>query len=121
MTNLPLNDFGCTLKAYRREVLDEVRLYGEMHRFVPVFASAAGASITELVVNHRARIYGKSKYGLWRTFKVVLDLITVKFLLSYRTTPMYLFGGFGVAQGIPCASQSTYQGIPLPDHESTAF
>ena len=75
--------------------MDEVRLYGEMHRFVPVFASAAGASITELVVNHRARIYGKSKYGLWRTFKVILDLITVKFLMSYRTTPMYLFGGFG--------------------------
>ena len=95
VTGVHLHDYGCTLKAYRREVVDEVRLYGEMHRFVPVFASAAGAAITELVVNHRARIYGKSKYGLWRTFKVILDLITVKFLMSYRTTPMYLFGGFG--------------------------
>lgn len=95
VTDVRLHDYGCTLKAYRREVLDEVRLYGEMHRFVPVFASAAGASITEVVVNHRARVHGQSKYGLWRTFKVVLDLITVKFLMSYRTTPMYLFGGFG--------------------------
>jgi glycosyltransferase involved in cell wall biosynthesis len=96
VTGVHLHDYGCTLKAYRREVIDEIRLYGEMHRFIPVFASAAGANITELVVNHRPRLYGKSKYGLWRTFKVMLDLITVKFLLSYRTTPMYLFGGFGL-------------------------
>ena len=96
VTGVHLHDYGCTLKAYRREVLDEVRLYGEMHRFVPVFAVAAGANVTELAVNHRPRIYGTSKYGLWRTFKVVLDLITVKFLLSYRTTPMYLFGGVGI-------------------------
>jgi glycosyltransferase involved in cell wall biosynthesis len=96
VTGVHLHDYGCTLKAYRREVIDEIRLYGEMHRFIPVFASAAGANITELVVNHRPRLYGQSKYGLWRTFKVVLDLITVKFLLSYRTTPMYLFGGFGL-------------------------
>ncbi len=73
-----------------------MRLYGEMHRFIPVFAAAAGANITEVVVNHRPRLYGQSKYGLWRTFKVILDLITVKFLLDYRTTPMYLFGGFGL-------------------------
>jgi glycosyltransferase involved in cell wall biosynthesis len=97
VTGVHLHDYGCTLKAYRREVLDEVRLYGEMHRFIPVFASLAGAHIGELVVNHRPRIYGKSKYGILRTFKVVLDLITVKFILSYRTTPMYLFGGFGFA------------------------
>jgi glycosyltransferase involved in cell wall biosynthesis len=96
VTGIHLRDYGCTLKAYRREVLDEVRLYGEMHRFIPVFAAAAGANITEVVVNHRPRVYGKSKYGLWRTFKVILDLITVKFLLSYRTTPMYLFGGVGI-------------------------
>jgi glycosyltransferase involved in cell wall biosynthesis len=96
VTGIHLHDYGCTLKAYRREVLDEVRLYGEMHRFIPVFAAAAGANITEVVVNHRPRVYGKSKYGLWRTFKVILDLITVKFLLSYRTTPMYLFGGVGI-------------------------
>jgi glycosyltransferase involved in cell wall biosynthesis len=96
VTGVHLHDYGCTLKAYRREVVDEIRLYGEMHRFIPVFASAAGANIAEMVVNHRPRLYGKSKYGLWRTFKVMLDLITVKFLLSYRTTPMYLFGGFGL-------------------------
>jgi len=96
VTGVRLHDYGCTLKAYRREVLEEVRLYGEMHRFIPVFASAAGARITEVVVNHRPRLRGKSKYGLGRTFKVLLDLITVKFLLSYRTTPMYLFGGVGV-------------------------
>lgn len=96
VTGVHLHDYGCTLKAYRREVIDEIRLYGEMHRFIPVFASATGATITELVVNHRPRLYGRSKYGLWRTFKVILDLITVKFLLSYRTTPMYLFGGFGL-------------------------
>src|SRR5574341_272412 len=95
ITGIRLHDYGCTLKAYRREVLREVRLYGEMHRFIPVFASAAGAEIPEVVVNHRPRLRGQSKYGLMRTFKVVLDLITVKFLLSYRTTPMYLFGGVG--------------------------
>lgn len=96
VTGVHLHDYGCTLKAYRREVLDEVRLYGEMHRFIPVFAAAAGANITEMVVDHHPRLHGKSKYGLGRTFKVILDLITVKFLLSYRTTPMYLFGGFGL-------------------------
>lgn len=96
VTGVHLHDYGCTLKAYRREVMDEVRLYGEMHRFIPVFAAAAGARIKEVEVNHRARLHGKSNYGLMRTFKVVLDLITVKFLLSYRTTPMYLFGGVGV-------------------------
>ncbi len=95
VTGVHLHDYGCTLKVYRRDVLDEVRLYGEMHRFIPVFAAAAGAAITEVEVHHRPRLHGKSNYGLWRTFKVLLDLITVKFLLSYRTTPMYLFGGVG--------------------------
>jgi len=90
-----LHDYGCTLNAYRREVIDEIKLYGEMHRFIPVFAAAAGAQIGETIVNHRPRIHGKAKYGLMRTFKVILDLVTVKFLLSYRTTPMYLFGGIG--------------------------
>ena len=97
ITGVHLHDYGCTLKAYRREVLDNLNLYGEMHRFIPALASLNGARVTEIPVNHRARKYGTSKYGISRTFKVVLDLITVKFLLSYSTKPMRLFGppGFG--------------------------
>lgn len=95
VTGVELHDYGCTLKMYRREVLDHVRLYGEMHRFIPVLAEAAGAHIDEMVVNHRPRIHGKSKYGLWRTLKVVLDLMTVTFLTKYNTRPMYIFGGAG--------------------------
>ena len=95
VTRVQLHDYGCTLKTYRREVLDHVRLYGEMHRFIPVLANAAGARIVERVVNHRPRIHGKSKYGLWRTVKVVLDLMTVTFLTKYNTRPMYIFGGTG--------------------------
>ena len=95
VTGVALHDYGCTLKMYRREVLDHVRLYGEMHRFIPVLAEAAGARIDEMVVNHRARMYGTSKYGLWRTVKVVLDLMTVTFLTKYNTRPMYIFGGAG--------------------------
>jgi glycosyltransferase involved in cell wall biosynthesis len=94
-TGVRLHDYGCTLKMYRREVLDHVRLYGEMHRFIPVLAEAAGAKIDEMVVNHRPRIHGKSKYGLWRTLKVVLDLMTVTFMTKYNTRPMYIFGGMG--------------------------
>jgi glycosyltransferase involved in cell wall biosynthesis len=95
VTGVHIHDYGCTLKTYRREVLDHVRLYGEMHRFIPVLANAAGANIVERVVNHRPRIHGKSKYGLWRTIKVVLDLMTVTFLTKYNTRPMYIFGGVG--------------------------
>jgi glycosyltransferase involved in cell wall biosynthesis len=95
VTGVKLHDYGCTLKTYRREVLDHVRLYGEMHRFIPVLANAAGARIVERPVNHRPRIHGKSKYGLWRTIKVVLDLMTVTFLTKYNTRPMYIFGGMG--------------------------
>jgi len=98
VTGVQLSDFGCTLKAYRREVIQDVKLYGEMHRFIPVFASMVGARITELPVNHRPRTYGKSKYSLSRTSRVALDLITVKLLGSYSTKPMYFFGfaGFGL-------------------------
>ncbi|MBI5958175.1 MAG: glycosyltransferase family 2 protein [Chloroflexi bacterium] len=95
VTGVHLHDYGCTLKTYRREVLDHVRLYGAMHRFIPVLANAAGARIIERPVNHRPRIHGKSKYGLWRTVKVVLDLMTVTFLTKYNTRPMYIFGGTG--------------------------
>jgi glycosyltransferase involved in cell wall biosynthesis len=92
VTGVQLSDFGCTLKAYRREVIEDVKLYGEMHRFIPVYAAAVGARITELPVNHRPRTYGKSKYSLSRTSRVALDLITVKLLGSYSTKPMYFFG-----------------------------
>jgi glycosyltransferase involved in cell wall biosynthesis len=95
ITGVKLHDYGCTLKAYRSEVLQETRLYGEMHRFIPAIASWAGARIAEVVVNHRPRTAGKAKYGLGRTFKVILDLITLKFLGSYSTKPIYIFGGLG--------------------------
>jgi glycosyltransferase involved in cell wall biosynthesis len=95
VTDVHLHDYGCTLKAYRRDVLEGFRLYGEMHRFIPVYASSVGAKITEMPVNHHARKYGKAKYGLERTVKVVLDLFTVKFLVAYSSKPIYLFGGTG--------------------------
>jgi glycosyltransferase involved in cell wall biosynthesis len=96
VTGVHLHDYGCTLKAYRREALEGFRLYGEMHRFIPVFAHSVGAKITELPVRHHPRKFGVAKYGLDRTVKVVLDLFTVKFLLDYSHKPMRLFGGAGV-------------------------
>jgi len=93
---LPLHDYGCTLKAYRREVLEPVRLYGEMHRFIPSYAKWSGARITEQVVRHHPRLEGKSKYGLGRMLKVILDLMTVKFLGDYSTKPLYMFGRWGI-------------------------
>ena len=96
ITGVHLHDYGCTLKAYRREVLDNINLYGEMHRFIPALASLNGARVTEIPVNHRERKYGTSKYGISRTFKVILDLVTVKFLLSYSTKPIQIFGGLGL-------------------------
>ena len=96
VTGVRLHDYGCTLKAYRREVLKGFRLYGEMHRFIPVFAHSIGARITELPVRHHPRKYGEAKYGLDRTLKVILDLFTVKFLVAYSHKPMRLFGGAGM-------------------------
>ena len=93
---VPLHDYGCSLKAYRRESLQDVRLYGEMHRFIPIYASWAGARVTEIPVEHHARTMGKSKYGLSRTLKVVFDLMTIKFMASYQTKPIYVFGSFGM-------------------------
>jgi glycosyltransferase involved in cell wall biosynthesis len=92
-----LHDYGCSLKAYRREFLKEVKLYGEMHRFIPIYASWVGARVTEIPVRHHKRRMGRSKYGLSRTFKVMLDLLTIKFMASYHTKPIYVFGfcGFG--------------------------
>jgi glycosyltransferase involved in cell wall biosynthesis len=93
---VPLHDYGCSLKAYRHESLEDVRLYGEMHRFIPIYASWAGARVTEIPVEHHARTMGKSKYGLSRTLKVVFDLMTIKFMASYHTKPIYVFGMFGM-------------------------
>ena len=100
ITGVPLHDYGCTLKLYRAKYLKPLRLYGEMHRFVPAFAGFLGARVAELPVNHRARLRGKSKYGLSRTFKVALDLLTVKFLDAYLSKPIYVFGGGGVIMGL---------------------
>jgi glycosyltransferase involved in cell wall biosynthesis len=96
-TNVHLHDYGCTLKAYRREVLDGVRLYGEMHRFIPALASWMGVRVTEIPVTHHPRTRGTSKYGISRTVRVILDLMTVKFLLSYSTKPIQIFGLLGLA------------------------
>jgi len=97
VTGVPLHDFGCTLKAYDRKVFEHVRLYGEMHRFIPALASWMGAEVTEVKVNHRPRTTGHSKYGLNRILRVILDLITVKFLLSWATRPIQVFGKMGIA------------------------
>lgn len=96
VTGVYLHDYGCTLKAYRREALEGFRLYGEMHRFIPVFAHSVGARIAEMPVQHHERKFGKANYGLDRTMKIVLDLFTVKFLLNYSHKPMRLFGGAGM-------------------------
>lgn len=112
VSGVKLHDYGCTLKAYRREVLDPVNLYGEMHRFIPVYASWSGAKVTEVVVGHRARKYGASKYGIMRTFKVILDLLVVKFLGTYGTKPIYFFGGLGFllfGAGVLSAGYTLYE------------
>ena len=96
LSGVELHDYGCSLKAYRRHVLADVRLYGEMHRFIPIYAGWAGARVTEIPVTHHARNAGKSKYGLSRTIKVIFDLITIKFMSSYLTKPLYLFGSAGL-------------------------
>ena len=96
ISGIKLHDLGCSLKAYNGDVLRKVNLYGEMHRFIPIHTSWIGASITEVPVNHNARMFGESKYGLKRVFKVLLDLITVKFMGSYSTKPIYIFGGTGL-------------------------
>src|SRR5271166_3417105 len=96
LSGVHLHDYGCSLKAYRRDVIASVRLYGEMHRFVPIYAAWYGARITEIQVNHSPRLHGKSNYGLERILKVVLDLMVVRFLDRWIGKPIYVFGGFGV-------------------------
>ncbi|BDD87085.1 glycosyltransferase family 2 protein [Desulfofustis limnaeus] len=121
-TRVALHDYGCTLKAFRREVIKNIRLYGEMHRFIPAIASGMGISYTEIKVNHRPRRYGTSKYGISRTIRVVLDLITVKFLLSFATRPIQVFGLLGVVSGatgffiaLIMTIQRQFFDIPLSD------
>ena len=119
MGGLPLHDYGCTLKAYRREFLEPVRLYGEMHRFIPIYAKWAGARVTEVVVRHHARSEGRSKYGLGRTLKVLLDLMTVKFLGDYSTKPLYLFGRWGFLLcflGVVCGAITLVQKFLNPQN-----
>ncbi|MBI2997876.1 MAG: glycosyltransferase family 2 protein [Deltaproteobacteria bacterium] len=99
ITEVKLHDYGCTLKAIRREIAKDLKLYGEMHRFIPAIAYERGARIAEIKVHHRPRLWGKSKYGIARTFRVVLDLLTVKFLLSYATRPLHIFGLVGLLSG----------------------
>jgi glycosyltransferase involved in cell wall biosynthesis len=95
MTGVHLHDYGCSLKAYRREIIQGVELYGEMHRFIPAYAAWQGAKVTEIPVNHRPRVHGVSKYGINRVFKVILDLIVLKFLTRYFNKPMHFFGAVG--------------------------
>lgn len=96
ITRVKIHDYGCTLKAYRSEILKDVKIYGEMHRFIPAYAAWRGAEVTELVVTHHPRKFGKTKYGISRTLKVVLDLLVVKFVIDYSTKSIYFFGGLGL-------------------------
>lgn len=100
ITGLKLHDYGCTIKAYKKEVIKDIRFYGEMHRFIPAYIFWQGAKIKEIVVNHRPRAHGKTKYGIFRTLRVVLDLLTVKFLTKYSTRPMHFFGYIGYWMGL---------------------
>lgn len=100
-TNVQLHDYGCALKAYRREIIDRIRLYGEMHRFIPSLARDAGARITEVPVRHHARTHGVSKYGIDRTFRVILDLIFIVFFMRFRQRPLHAFGGMGLWLATP--------------------
>lgn len=126
ISGVHIHDYGCTMKAYKRDVIEGVRLYGEMHRFIPIYAAWQGAKVTEMKVNHRARRFGVSKYGLNRIFKVILDLMVVKFLFHYLTKPIYVFGGFGlfsfflafasfaVAVFFKVSGQKDFVSTPLP-------
>jgi glycosyltransferase involved in cell wall biosynthesis len=111
ITGTRLHDYGCTLRGFRREVVKNLKLYGEMHRYIPAIASRMGIRSAEIPVNHRARKFGRSKYGLGRTFRVVIDLISLKFLLAYSHRPLQIFGGVGllmIVTGLGCGSYLTY-------------
>ncbi len=128
MTGVYLHDYGCTLKAYRREVVKNLRLYGELHRFIPALAHERGAKVTEVEVNHRARRFGQSKYTLSRTTRVLLDLANVKFLLEYRTKPLQFFGKiglFGLAAGslvfLSTIVMKIYRGVDISGNPMLAL
>ncbi len=115
-TGVVLHDYGCSLKAYRQEVIKNIRLYGELHRFIPALASWMGVTVAEAPVNDRARRFGKSKYGISRTFRVLLDLITVRFMLGYATRPLQVFGRLGLASaglGLLCGLYLTFVKLAL--------
>jgi glycosyltransferase involved in cell wall biosynthesis len=120
VTGVHLHDYGCTLKMFHREITKGIRLYGEMHRFIPAIASGMGSRIAEVKVNHRPRRFGTSKYGISRTLRVILDLMTVKFLLSYATRPIQVFGMLGIISGslgffiaLIMTIQRQFFGVPL--------
>ena len=108
VTGLRLHDYGCSLKAFKKEILDDIKLYGELHRFLPVLANIEGAKIKEIKVNHRSRKYGSSKYGIDRTFRVLMDLLTVWFMTKFLTRPMYGFGFVGIISILISLSMSSY-------------
>lgn len=108
VTGMKLHDYGCSLKAYKREVLENVRIYGELHRFIPAIASQHGAKVEEMVVKHHARLFGESKYGIDRTFRVILDLILIQFILKYMNRPMHAFGYLGLMLLTPGLLLGTY-------------
>lgn len=111
MTGVKIHDNGCSLKAYRKEIISQVNLYGEMHRFIPAHASWVGGKVTEMPVRHHARQFGQTKYGISRTTRVILDLITVKFLLSYSTRPIQVFGKIGLHFGVFALLLLTFVGV----------
>lgn len=117
---VPLHDYGCTLKAYKRDILRNIRLYGEMHRFIPIYAKWVGARVTEIEIHHHPRGSGLSKYGMLRVFKVILDLMVVKFLLSYSQKPIYVFGGMGLLMILGGFLSGTYA-IYLKLFEGVSF
>jgi glycosyltransferase involved in cell wall biosynthesis len=118
-TGVHLHDYGCSLKVFRADVVKPLKLYGEMHRFLPAIASEQGVSIAEVGVNHRERRHGRSKYGIGRTIRVILDLMTVKFLLSYSTRPVQIFGLIGLGMGVPGAAILAYLTyVKFAQHES---
>jgi len=108
VTGLKLHDYGCSLKAFKKEIIEDIKLYGELHRFLPVLANIEGARIKEIKVNHRSRQYGSSKYGIDRTFRVLMDLLTVWFMTKFLTRPMYGFGFVGIISIFISLAMSSY-------------